>query len=268
MFSLAREPQSIGKLLDSGFRLFIAGFKPAVVFAFVMALVSAAPRFLLPWFARGEAPPDPGAAFLSLGVMMVATLLVSALVIGALIYVYGHVGAGREVTLGKAFGAAVDRLPTLIGAMVLYMLAVMLGLILLIIPGLILMLSLMLYSPIVMLEKERAYAALRKSHRLVWGNWWRSAIVLTVPFVIFIVVGAIIGTLAIVAFGIGAVAGDPANADPTVLLISTLFEVLGNTIGIPLLTAVTVVLYNDLRLRKQGGDLAQRMQAQAAPQRA
>ena len=268
MFSLAREPQSIGKLLDSGFKLFIAGFKPAVVFAFAMALVSAAPRFLMPWLAGREAPPDFAAMLLSLGVMMVATLVVSSLMIGASMYVYGGVAAGRQVTLGKAFGAAVDRLPTLIGAIVLYGLAVVFGLILLVIPGLILMLSLMLYSPIIMLEKEGAYAALRKSHRLVWGNWWRSAIVLSVPFIIFIVVGAIIGTLAVVAFGVGAVTADPANADPTILLISTLFEVLGNTIGIPLITAVTVVLYNDLRLRKQGGDLAQRMQAQAAPQRA
>ena len=268
MFSLAREPQGIGKLLDSGFRLFIAGFKPAVVFAFIMALVSAAPRFLMPWLSGQGTPPTLAAMLLSLAVMLVATLLVSSLMIGASMYVYGSVAAGRQVTLGKAFGAALDRLPTLIGAMVLYMLAAMLGLILLVIPGLILMLSLMLYSPIVMLEKEGAYAALRKSHRLVWGNWWRSAIVLTVPFVIFIVIGAIIGTLAIVAFGIGSIGGEPNSADPTILLISTLFEVLGNTIGIPLITAVTVVLYNDLRLRKQGGDLAQRMQAQAAPQRA
>lgn len=268
MFSLAREPQGIGKLLDSGFRLFIAGFKPAVVFGFILALVSAAPRLLMPWLEGHEAPPSLAAMLLSLAVTLVATVVVSALVIGALAYVYGYVAAGRQVTLGKAFGVALDRLPSLIGAFLLYGLAIVLGLVLLVIPGLILMLSLMLYSPIVMLEKERAYAALRKSHRLVWGNWWRSAIVITVSFVVYLVITAIVGALALVAFGISSVGGGAANADTTIFFVSMLFDALGNTIGIPLITAVTIVLYNDLRLRKQGGDLAQRMQAQAAPQRA
>ena len=68
--------------------------------------------------------------------------------------------------------------------MILFTLAVMIGTLLLIIPGLILMVSLLLCFPTALFDRQGPGFRLTESHRLVWGNWWRTAAILSVGLII------------------------------------------------------------------------------------
>jgi hypothetical protein len=69
----------------------------------------------------------------------------------------------------------------LIGADLLVALLVVLGLILLVIPGLILFNLLALAGPVIEVENRKVIAALRRSTRLVRGHFWSVALLATLP---------------------------------------------------------------------------------------
>ena len=98
------------------------------------------------------------------------------------------IGTGGDLGIGAALQASLTRLPALFLMMILFMLALMLGTLLLIIPGIILMVSLVLCFPTALFENKGPVAALTESHRLVWGNWWRTAAMLTVGVIVIVVI--------------------------------------------------------------------------------
>jgi ABC-type Fe3+ transport system permease subunit len=104
--------------------------------------------------------------------------------------------------------------------------------------------------------------ALTESHRLVWGNWWRTAAILTVGviiiMVIYLIAGVIIGVLApIMVFG----GGGTENALLISLISSLLIGVLTSLLVTPFYIGLAISIYWDLKLRKDGGDLAARVGA-------
>src|SRR6185436_7587793 len=64
--------------------------------------------------------------------------------------------------------------PRIFVASLLFIVVVSLSLIV-IIPGLILMQSLMFYLPAIVLDDRDAIESLGYSHQFVWGLWWRTA---------------------------------------------------------------------------------------------
>jgi len=142
-------------------------------------------------------------------------------------------------------------LPMLV-AVILYSLAVTMGFILLLIPGLILSLSLAFYLYFIVIDDMGAYAALKASHQLVWGNWWRTAAVFTVPglvlvalyFVLFFVVG-------LLSAGFASIPGLESLINALANLLSALIT--------PYFFVLGYVQFRDLKLRKWGNDLARRL---------
>ena len=136
-------------------------------------------------------------------------------------------------------------------AVVLYSIAVLLGIIALIIPGLILSLSLFFYAYFIVLEDKSAYQSLKASHKLVWKDWWRTAGVFTVP-----------GVIALIAvFGLGAVAGflEVFDSDNyTNYGVEAIFNLLSG-VFYQYFYVLGYVQYYDLKLRKTGSDLEARM---------
>jgi hypothetical protein len=121
------------------------------------------------------------------------------------------------------------------------------------------MVSLALATNLVMFEEKGPVDALTGSHRLVWGNWWRTAAILTVGgilmFVIYMALALVIGIIMpFVGFGTGDVM-------MSTLLSTLLISVLLNVVAIPFFSAMLIAVYWDLKLRKEGGDLAARVGA-------
>jgi hypothetical protein len=136
--------------------------------------------------------------------------------------------------------------------------------------------KLTLAVPSVVLEEARPVAALRRSWQLVQGSWWRvfgisllaGIIVSFISFILQLPFG-IIGSLAgrgSSGFGIfSSGASGAAAAAPTVLtvVIGAIGSIIAATCTRPISAGVTVLLYTDMRIRKEGLDLALNQASQA-----
>jgi hypothetical protein len=111
--------------------------------------------------------------------------------------------------------------------------------------------------PAVMLGRHGPWGALRQSVRLVWGNWWRVAAVYGVGAVAVFVLAILVGIL--IALVVPALVED-------IPVMMAVFTVLGNaTIAIvaPFVGALLLAVFGELRARKEGADLEQRIAALA-----
>ena len=104
--------------------------------------------------------------------------------------------------------------------------------------------------PALLMEDTRGARALGRSRRLVRGRWWGAFGTVTI---------ALIGTTVVQAVIVGAL-GEAVIFGLGSGLLSVVFQQLLTAIGAvlttPVVAAVLVVLYVDLRVRKEGFDLA------------
>jgi hypothetical protein len=116
--------------------------------------------------------------------------------------------------------------------------------------------------PVVVLEVSSPVAALRRSWLLVQGNWWR---VFGVYLLAAIVVGVVAGLIELpftiareLISGHGSLGlGFASTAAPTVsaLIVGAIGGIIATTCTRPVSAGVSVLLYADLRMRKEGLDL-------------
>ncbi|MEU6813001.1 glycerophosphoryl diester phosphodiesterase membrane domain-containing protein [Streptomyces sp. NPDC046831] len=118
-----------------------------------------------------------------------------------------------------------------------------------------------LASPALMLEKQGIRKALSRSVKLVRGSWWRVLGIELLAGLITIVVSAIIvipfSLVAAASSGVGL--GDFVDGSAefgwTYLVVSGIGSVIASTITFPISAGVTVLLYIDQRIRREGLDL-------------
>jgi hypothetical protein len=166
----------------------------------------------------------------------------------------------EEPLLGKIMLQALRKWPLQIVVSICVGIAVIFGMLLFLVPGLILAVSLALSYVTLLLENRSPLAAIARSHRLVWGNWWRA-------FIIFWVAGTIWIVFYILAAMIAGAVGVFSGGDVVfrIFVVSSLAGVLLNVFTIPLLTTIVLAVYWDVKLRKEGDDLSERIDALAAP---
>ncbi len=147
---------------------------------------------------------------------------------------------GRPVRLGESAGRGLKRFFPLIGGGILAGLGMLLGLVLLIVPGIMLLVRWYVFAPVCVVERKGPLGALERSAQLTEGNRWKL-------FAIFI----------ILAFTGGAV-----TALVTVVLATALSPVLALSLtGIwhgvwsAFNNVLSVVIYHDLRVAKEGADI-------------
>ena len=253
MYQLATQPQSIGKVLDNSMRLFTASFSKIFVLVLIMVVVSAAPYLMEPTLNFDFEQPTSTTYSLITIFWFIPMLIIIFTCYGA---IYARIGAimhNRELSLLDSLKIGIKKLVPIIVASLLYVLAIFGGMILLIIPGFILMLTLLFYMPLIASEDEGILSSLKRSHRLVWGNWWRTTSVFVVPG--FIIIAVLLLMVSIIGIAIGI-----PNMDIKVIaLVENLASSLSSLITTPFLCAVLVSQLHDLKLRKEGGDLAARI---------
>ena len=260
------QPQTIGGVLDTTFQLYKASVAKVWLLCFIGALGSALPSIYMLIKGAGN-PGDPLAVLgamtsLSYWLTYLLGISISLWTMGALYLKVNSIGVDAEVGLGESLQLSLGRILILLAITLLYMLAVMVGTILLLIPGIILMVSLILAFNLAMLEQKGPIDSLLGSHNLVWGNWWRSFVVLSVGIIVVIIIyiaaGLIVGVVMPLA-GLG-------TADPfaTTMLTTVVITVLVSFVVTPFYSALVIALYWDLKLRKEGGDLAARVNALGA----
>jgi hypothetical protein len=257
------QPQSIGGVLDTTFQLYKASLFPVVPLCLLLVAASLAPSIYV--FVQGGSSADPFAmgigalsAFSSptYWVIYVVSVAGSLWALGALYLKIAAIGSDSDMSIGVALGNSISRVPLLFLTTILFVIAFLIGCLLLIIPGVILLVSLMLSFNLVLYEGKGPVAALIDSHKLVWGNWWRTAAILTVGFIIVVVMYM----LAVFLMGTAL----PFASDDAMmfgLLSGLVIGVLMNVLVTPFYVALVIAIYWDLKLRKEGGDLAARVGA-------
>lgn len=262
------QPQGIGGVLDTAFQLYKATLGAVWPISLLLAVVGMPPTLYV-LFSGAPLPDLDSDEFdlltalgsndpISSAIGLVCGIL-TMWVLGALYLKQRAGGVDEELSMGDALKAAGAKLAPVLGSTVLFVIALVVGLILLVIPGLILMVSLMLYMQLVLFDDKGPVEALTSSHKLIWGNWWRSTAILSVAFILVLVIFMAVGVVSAVA---APFLGIAIEDFVVIALVGELvFNALFNLLFMPFLSAVMIALYWDLKLRKEGGDLAARVNA-------
>jgi hypothetical protein len=256
MYQQPSAPQSIGGVLDSGFKLYRESLSQAYVLGALGALVTAPVNLLQPYVMR----TGVNANFGMIGLGALAMAIVAVALYAALIARIDAVARGAPLSLGQALSVGLQRMPAMLLSGIVAGVVLLVGLCLVVIPGLIVIVWLLFVPFAVVLERRGPIESLSYSRAIVRGNWWRTAALLTVIGIVLMVVYFIFA----VAVSI-AVISDPAAASVgevpwyvTLLVAPALSAVIA-----PLTYALMVAIFYDLRLRHEGGDLAARIAATA-----
>lgn len=253
MYQRKTAPQSIGGVLDSGFKLYTASFKDAYLLAFAAAFLSA------PLSRMGgglEEPPvmDVGAGFL---LTLVVFIAVAVTLSAAMFARIDAVANNLELPIGAALSYGLQRAPAMFAASLLCGLAIMVGMFLLVIPGLIFMVWLIFAPQITVIEKLGPLESLRRSRQLVRGHWWRTAGLLTVIGIIVSVIYMAIGI--VISLG-GALDADEILATGRMpWWVDFVLTPVLSAIATPLAYSLIIATFYDLRNRHEGGDIAERI---------
>jgi hypothetical protein len=256
---LPQQPRSIAKILDASFSLFAASFTRIIGIGMLIAAMYTVLTLLSVDFTADLQPgADPeamqGELFAKLPAFIgaiAAVSLLSFIFYGAIIYRIDNLARQREDTFGTALAVGLRKFPAMLLAVILYTLAVAAGTLLLVVPGVALMVSLSFYPLFIVVEDLGGYAALKASHRLVWGHWWRTLSVYMAPGILMLILYA---ALALVTYPLSGEADQSGSISAGDVLTNLL-----SGLAMPYFYALAYVLYHDLKLRKSGGDLAARL---------
>lgn len=181
--------------------------------------------------------------------LQIAFALVTMVLYSAMIYRVDNVINKRDDDYAGLLLPSVKKLHLLIIAGIFYGIAVVIGTFLLVIPGLILAVSLPFFGFLILLEDQGIFESLMSSHRLVWGNWWRTNIVFFIPaFALAIVLGIVFSVMFSGMMPEGSTTPDLANLFG---MMSKVFIGVGiiNTFIAPYFVVLVYLQYHDLKLR-------------------
>lgn len=169
----------------------------------------------------------------------VITLFVTMLLVGALAWAAAGALVGREPDLGEAYRFGTARMWSILLVSILVGLAVVGGFILLVIPGFIFLTRFAVSVPALVVEGKRGRAALSRSWNLVLGRSW-----------------PVFGTLVVAGLITGAVSGVLTVPFGSSWLARGLMAAVASTLTTPFTGLVFSLVYFDLRVRKDGLDVA------------
>ncbi|MFE6613930.1 hypothetical protein [Amycolatopsis sp. NPDC057786] len=198
-----------------------------------------------------------GGTLASSSISLFATLLGTTVLTGFLTVLMGKAVLGKPVTFKEALREATPRLLPLLGLTVLYTLAIMVAAIFCLLPAIIPYTFWALASPAFILERGTVMEAFRRSVKLVSGMFWRVFGILLLATVI----SSFLASIITIPFSFSAflsIFGDldqmyvPSTGD---LILQSVGTVIAQTIVGPFTALVTVILYIDQRMRREGMDI-------------
>ncbi|OAP23872.1 MULTISPECIES: hypothetical protein [Amycolatopsis] len=275
---IALRPLNVGDILDGAitairrYPLLILGVA-AVVAVISAGLNLVASLWLVPDFNRvaqlGPAATQQqqldaaysvlGSTLSALLPVLVISMLTQTFLTGFLTVVMGKAVLGRPVDFGSAMREAAPRLLPLLAVTILYTLATIVAAAFCLLPAVLPYVFWSLAGPALVLERGTIGQAFTRSRQLVSGMFWRVFGVLLLAGVISWLISAIISVP--FSLGSGAFSGifDPQATLPKVttggLVLQSVGKVIAETIVMPFTALVTVTLYIDQRMRREGMDI-------------
>ncbi len=187
-------------------------------------------------------------AMVLVGLLQVAAYFVASAAISgmtAIIVTQLSVAPLRPVELHSAFTILKKRWKPFLKTAIGVTLRIVIGFILLVIPGLIMTMRYALYAPVVLMEGLEKKAARRRARELASRSWRTIIVVSLLQFLIPMAVSLFIGRTRIV-FG-----GHAARSSPSAQISQQLLSLV-NIFVVPLMSIVPALLY--LKMRQLGGE--------------
>ena len=241
---MTAEPASIdsGRILSRGFEAlghnFAAFFGFALVLAGLPAFALQYWGLTLPLFDEG----DSGAALRALG-MVVASTVPAALLEGILVRETALYLAGRPPRPGASIAAGLRLFLPILAISFLATIGFVVGLILLIVPGVIFYIMTIVAIPALVEERGGIFGSLKRSFRLTRGSYLPIFVLLVMYAIFAAAVTAACGLL----FGIRNFGWDDADS-----LMSALASGLGTTVITTVNAVMVASLYIELRTVREG----------------
>lgn len=244
MSSEELRPLSVGEILSTALRIY--GMRFGLLVRLVAFILPVEVLYAIASSSAASDQQDRVASFLS-GVLLVVTGQLAA---AACLKAVSDTYLGAPTSWRSSVEFVARRLGSVIAVSILTAVLVGIGLVLLVVPGLYLDVVFLVATPALLIEGLRPFQALGRSRQLVTGAWWRTfgAYLLAA---IFVGVVALIPTLLLVhSTGVGA----HTTAGRSVL--SAVIASVTSLLTTPFMASVVVLLYYDLRVRKEGLDVA------------
>ena len=260
-FSL--QPMGVGEILDAAIKLYRSQWKRLMA---IVAIALVPITFLQVFMTRSlgssfstpsTVPEDVDTTLIAGGVVaLIEFLVVQPFLIAAMAKASADVYLGHPVLVGPTFRFAVSRIHSILWITILSALAMLLGFVLLIVPGVIVLVRFFFGSTVFVIEGKKGSKALGRSWRLAKGHFWK----ILGTFLLASIMAAIVQ-------GILALPGEAAFAaiGPAGWPLYAIGLSLAAILTAPFTTLIAVLLYFDLRIRKEAFDLeimAQEMSSQ------
>jgi hypothetical protein len=270
-----QRPLSIGELVDMAFRIYRATVVKCLPYALLAVIAGQLPNIYYLLSGRGLAQSifassrDP----MWLSLYVVGSLAGLVLWSAMLLRQYA-LATGGEAATGEELGAALMRLPYMAILGILSVVAIgwwfLLGFlfsqpiralvwVLMVVPASFVMVALSAAWASLLLSARGPVASIAHSWRLTSGSLWRLSAVYTVAVFILFAIYFVVGLLTMLVSVL------LAHNDIAVIAAATeTFVVIMTAVATPFYCALALAVFGDLRARKEGTDLAQRISAAAA----
>jgi hypothetical protein len=246
---------TIGELLDRTFFFYRQHF-------WLFVGIAALPGVLMPAFQLAIAffKPGEGGAFpmvvLALTALFVYVVM-SMLTHGATVVAVSQILLERETSIAEAFNSIRPRLGKLIIISLNVFVRVMLGALLLIVPGILLALRYSLAIPVAVLEETGVSDSLSRSTALTKGHRGRILLVYLLIFVL-IIVGSLLWpflTTLVAAIFPSSLAPQAGQTPVWTQVVLEFGGFVSQTLLGPIMTIALTLVYYDERVRKEAFDL-------------
>lgn len=252
---LALQPMGIGELLDAAIKLYRTQWKTLLGIA---AILLVPVTFLQAFLTRSiggpfTTQPAPIPSSEMEGALVAASILgliqflfVQPLLTAAVARASAEAYLGNRVLVGPTLRFALGRVHSILWISILTSLAALLGFLLLIVPGFIVLVRFAFGSTVLVVERRKGSKAVGRSWRLAKGHFWR----LFGAFILAIVIAFIVASVLSIPAGLAYTAIGPSGWP-----IAAVGDSLATILTTPFTTLITVLLYFDLRIRKEAFDL-------------
>lgn len=247
------QPMGVGEILDAAIKLYRSRWKSLMA---IVAIALVPLTFLQVFLTRRLGSPfaDPVATRGDLDSVMITSLVLTGIQVlvitpfltAAVARASADVYLGHPVLVGSTFRFAVSRIHSILWISILSILAALLGFLLLIIPGIIVLVRFFFGPTVLVVEGKKGSAALGRSWRLAKGHFWK----IVGTYILASIMAGFVETILAVPGALAFAAIGPAGWPVYAVAVSV-----AAILTTPFTTLIAVLLYFDLRIRKEAFDL-------------
>lgn len=228
---------SITKILDNGFQLYKRSFPYILPLVLIDGILAVLINIFIPLNAKN---PEALLQIIQENApYFMLYMLIIFILYSAIFYRISAIHNQSDINNLTALQEGLKKVLIIILASVIYFSLIFIGF-MVIIPGVILLVSLALFTPLIIVENASVFEALKRSHQMIWKNWWAAASILSIS--LFIVMSA-----SMLASGIIQIVFSSSLTPEELMQLMQFASLTADKIVSPFFYAVLLLLYYELK---------------------